>query len=250
MDKERQASLIEHLEELRTRILRSLAYLGMGAIGAWFLYPTIFRLLTVPVMEAFRRYHVMISVSSIAEPFTTQFQVSLVVGAILAAPLIILEVWGFVAPGLYRQERRLVAGAFVFSVALFFSGVALAWWMLPRFLAWFASYTQPGVTPVLSLGPQMIFLAKLFLAFGLCFQVPVVMMALVKLGIVRSDLMVSKWREAIFLIFVAAAVITPTWDVFTMSVCALPMVALYLLSIPLVKRIEPKAAVEPDVQPD
>ena len=231
MKENETADLVTHLTELRARLLRILLYLVLGLAVAWVAFPWVFQALILPVKAVLKGHQGKLQYLDMQEPFWVRWQVSFYLGMILALPFALWEIWRFVAPGLTRNERRAVGPIVPVSGLLFLCGVALGYWITPPMLQWFASLGQPGVDIQVAVQRQTVFLAKFYLAFGLSFQLPLVVAALARAGIVKTQTLLHRWREATFLIFLAAAIITPSWDPFSMFACALPMVILYLTMI-------------------
>ncbi len=233
---DREAELSEHLGELRTRIIRSIVYVALAAVAAWFLYdPLIYPFLTRPVAA-----RTTFLLTHIAEGFMIKFQVTMIAGVILAAPLVTFEIWGFVAPGLTREEKKPIWWIAPLCVVLFACGVATAYLIFPAAVTFFISYVPKGVELRPTVGSTITFVTKMLLAFGLVFELPVVLLFLGKLGIVSSKLLRSQWRYAVVILSIVAAVATPSSDAFSMAAMAVPLVVLYGLSILLVKFVEPK----------
>ena len=238
MEEEKRGDLVSHLDELRTRILRSAIYTVIGVTLVWVLYNPLYRVLTRPIEHALKAVHGELIVTQFMEGFLVKFEISLVGGLIVAAPFIYYEIWGFIAPGLTGNERRAVRPLVPVSAALFVAGVALAYAITEPSIAWLLGMNPPGTVPRYRLNENLLLLLKFYLAFGLAFQLPIVLILLARIGIVNSRLLGHRWREATVAIFVIAAIITPTWDPITMTVCALPMCGLYLGTIGVIKLIE------------
>jgi sec-independent protein translocase protein TatC len=235
---EEESELSEHLDELRARIVRCLIYVTLGAIAGWILYkPWIYGFITAPVTAVFKGKFLM---THIAEPFVVQFEVALITGVMLAVPLITFEIWGFISPGLTKEEKRPVRWFVPLCAALFAMGVAVAYLILPAGVLWFKGLVPENAELRPTAISTVTFIAKMLLAFGIVFEMPVVLLLLAKLGIVDSKLLKSKWRHSVVIISVIAAVATPSSDAFSMLAMAIPLVILYGLSIFLVKMVEPK----------
>ncbi|NIM06423.1 MAG: twin-arginine translocase subunit TatC [Armatimonadetes bacterium] len=230
MEEDRRLALTEHLEELRARIIRSLVYVMAGMSICWILYPYIFRLLERPVLKTLQHTSGTLQVLDIMEPFWVRCQVSLVAGLALALPFVLLEVWGFVRPGLTQRERRVIRTLPLVVFALFLCGVAFGYWMCSVFLKWLLSeyFVLPGMTAQLRVQGTILFLAKLLLAFGIGFQLPVLIVLLNRLGILPEATLRRRWREATVAVFIIAAIITPSWDPISMMLAAMPLALLYL----------------------
>lgn len=238
---DREVELSEHLDELRTRLIRSVIYIGLGAVIAWFLYDCIYGLLTKPIASALKDLGTHFMVTRITECFMIRCQISLVGGLILALPLVTLEAWGFVTPALSKEERKPLRWIAPLTVLLFVGGVALAYAILPIGMKWFASYVPKNVDLRPTISENILFTIKMLLSFGLVFELPVVLMFLGKLGIVSSKMLKSTWRYGVVVVAIVAAVATPSNDAFSMLAMAVPLVFLYLASIWLVKIVEPKS---------
>jgi len=224
-----KVDLVEHLDELRGRIIRSIVYIAVGFSAGWMLYGPIYKLLMAPLVGPIQEAGGQIVFRSITEGFFTRFTVSAVAGIIIAVPGILYELWAFVAPGLTPDERRAAAPLIPGALGLFAAGVAVGYLITPRFVKWMLSpsFRPEGVGILPSMQSQIAFLAKLYLAFGLCFQLPIILMFLMKAGIVSPEFLAARRREAFVGILIVAAVVTPTWDVLTLAVLAGPMLALY-----------------------
>lgn len=249
---EKTAELTEHLAELRTRIIRACIYCILGMVVMYFLYNPVYAALAAPINEAVRR----IGTHSSAAPglpasgfvynhFTDGFfqmlQIVTIGGLVLAVPFIILELWGFIGPALTPSEKRGVYFVAPMSVVLFLLGVSCAYLVLPMAVRWFLSYIPPNISLLQNPLTYIVFAVKMLLAFGLVFQLPVLLMFLGKIGILTSALMVQYWRQIAVGLFTVAMVVAPSNDPGTMLALAIPLTLLFFGSIGLVKMIEPKA---------
>lgn len=234
---DQELGLFEHLAELRSRLLY--AIIGVMAvmcftwsyalpIQGWFSAPI------TRVLKANGGEGGMISTDPTAF-FTLQFQSSLLAALLLAAPWVLFQVWRFIEPALTNSERRYTLVLVPFSSVLFFLGAGLGYAVSPLFFKFFLQFQPPGVAAQWKYDESVILMAKMLLIFGLAFQVPIVIIFGNKVGLLSRNLLIEYWRHAVVVIFVVVAVLTPTWDPFTMTACALPPCLLYLLSIWLVK---------------
>ncbi len=235
--KDQELGLFEHLAELRSRIIY--AVLGVMAvmcltwnyalpIQGWFSAPI------TRVLKANGGRGELISTDPTAF-FTLQFQSSLLAALLLAAPWVLFQVWRFIEPALTNSERRYSLILVPFSSILFFMGAALGYECAPLFFQFFLQFQPPDVAAQWKYDESVILMAKMLLIFGMAFQVPIVIIFANKIGLVSRNLLIEYWRYAVIAIFIVVAVVTPTWDPFTMTACALPPCLLYLLSIWLVK---------------
>ncbi|WP_062386799.1 twin-arginine translocase subunit TatC [Demequina iriomotensis] len=222
-------SLADHLREFRKRLILSAVGIIVGMVGGWLLYPAIFESLLDPIVSIAERDDSLVTVnfSGVASALDMQIKVSVVLGIVLSAPWWLYQLWAFVAPGLHQREKRYTFAFLGSAIPLFFSGVAVAWWVLPRAVEILISFTPEGAANLLDAQTFLTFAMRLILAFGLAFVFPVIMVAVTWVGIVQAQTWLRGWRWAVFLICLAAAVLTPTPDAVTMMVMAVPMVMLY-----------------------
>jgi len=237
-----RADLIAHLSELRARLLRAVLYALVGTVVVWIFFNPLYAFLVRPISEPLAKMGGQLTVRGLLEGFLVKCEIALVGGLILAAPLIFWEVWAFVSPGLTPRERSAVRPLVPAMGLLFLMGVALGYLITGPSVAWLLRYVPPSTQAWLTLNETILLMLKFYLAFGISFQLPIVIVLLAKIGLVDSGMLIRHWREAVVAVFVIAAIITPTWDPITMTVCALPMVALYLGTIAAVKLIERKEA--------
>jgi sec-independent protein translocase protein TatC len=235
--------LVEHLAELRTRIFRMLLYVIAGGFVGWFLFGHIFALILYPIKPILEKIDgSAIRYNSIQDAFLLQLQTSFIVGLIVAMPLIINEAWGFVRPALTPEERKPVRFLAPLSVLLFLAGVVTAYAAAPTAYNWMASYIAniPDALLFQDAKSYLLLTTKIMLAFGLAFELPVVLLFLARIGILTGHIMTTYWRHAVVLIAVLAAVFAPSNEPITMLLMAIPMVALYLASIAMVRSMEPR----------
>jgi sec-independent protein translocase protein TatC len=252
MADDREMDFFEHLEELRIRLIRSIVYVAMGMVVAWRYASTVLEILLHPIRDAMPEGGRTIY-THVLEPFTVQIQIALVAGLLFAAPLVLYEIWAFVAPGLLPHERRYVLYTFPASVVLFFAGALTAYFALPVAFRFLLQFMPPGTEIYQSVKVYLFFLLRMLLAFGVVFQAPLVLMFLALLEVISLEFLLSKWRHAVFTCFVIAAIVTPTWDPINMSLLAMPLILLYGLSLVLVWGVElfrerRRAREEPQIQ--
>lgn len=229
---------MDHLGELRGRLLRSIIYISLGMAVAWLFFDQLYALLLQPAINVLNKSGMKFLQTTFVQGFTLRMQVALIGGLVLAAPLWTAELWLFVAPGLTRQERKALYFVGPMSILLFALGVFLCFLAMPRALDWFVSLSPPNTELKPDISRTLVFFVQMYLAFGIMFELPIVLMFLAKIGLVNTRLMIRFWREATVSIALVAALITPSNDAFTMMMMAVPMVGLYFLSISLVRLVE------------
>jgi len=249
---ESRAPIIEHLMELRTRLLWCLVALGAGMVICFIFATDIFDFLTVPLHDAMidRGLQPKLLYTAIYEKFFTDLRMSLFGGFFLAFPLIAIQVWKFVAPGLYREEQNAFWPFLVATPVLFIMGSALVYYFVaPMAFGFFLDYGNVGVED--GVATQTEFLGKVreylsimmmfILAFGMCFQLPVLLTLLGRVGIATSEGLASKRKYAIVGIAAIAAMLTPP-DPISQLGLGIPIYLLYEISIHLVRMVEKKRA--------
>jgi sec-independent protein translocase protein TatC len=225
-------SFTEHLEELRWCLLKSLCALAIASTICYLFSELIFGFVVAPLRQTLHPGQNLIG-TGITEAFFFEIKIALAAGLLFSCPFIFYQIWHFVAPGLSGGERKLVL-PFVLCATLFFLGGAYFCYriVLPVAFQYFIEqYDTKGVTPAIRIGEYFTFFFRMVLAFGTTFELPVFTFFLVRLGIWDYRLMLRSFRYAIVVIFVIAAILTPTPDIINQSLLALPMLALYVLSI-------------------
>ena len=247
-------SLIEHLQELRTRLIRALIAVGVGFVIAYAIADPLFHLLTWPIREV-SGGKVMLIGTGVGEAFYTKIKVALIAGLFVSSPAVFYELWKFIAPGLYEKERRMAKPFVFFATAFFALGGYFCWAVVFKIgYAFFLSqYASIGVTPTIRISEYLSFSAKLLLAFALTFEMPIFAFFFTKLGMIDYKMMISYIRYAILAIFIVAAALTPP-DMISQFLLAIPLLLLYALSVGVAYafRLQPadSAAAAISKQPD
>jgi len=219
---------MEHLGELRTRIVRGLIGLLIGLVIAFPFSQKIVDYLARPI-QATGNTLVFLAVT---EAFWVQMKVALIVGLFLAAPVILWQVWAFVAPGLHEHERKYAAPFVIIGSLLFVGGGAFSLKVVTPFAIQFLlSYSRPGLQPMISIGSYVDFLLKFTLAFGLVFELPLALTLMARMGLVTAKALAKNRKYAVLGAFVAAAILTPTPDAFNQALMAGPLIILYEVGI-------------------
>jgi sec-independent protein translocase protein TatC len=220
----------EHLEELRKRLIVSLTTVFVTFLVAWAWAPEIFEFLARPIRKVLPPGQDL-SYTTLTEPFLMYFRVALLAGTLLASPILLWQLWLFISPALYRREKRWVFPFVFFGVVFFLSGCAFAYYeAFPLVVNFLIGIGKP-FHAVITINEYVSMCSKLILGLGLCFEMPLLVFFLARLGIVSERWLLAKFKYAVLIIFIIAAVITPTPDIATQCVFALPMIGLYLMGI-------------------
>ena len=221
-------SLMEHLDELRKRIVRSAIFLALGFVAAWAFHDRFVGFIQAPLNHIGKTLvftHPM-------DPLNLDLQVSLVAGAILASPFILYQVWMFIAPGLYQKEKRFVIPFMAATVGLFLTGAAFGYfYVLPGALQILIVGFGHNFTPMVTIEEYTGFFLSIILGLGISFEMPILIFFLALFGIVSPRFLWKNIRYAILAVFVVAAIICPSPDPWTMCIYAVPMLGLYLIGI-------------------
>ncbi|HEY6546071.1 MAG TPA: twin-arginine translocase subunit TatC [Dokdonella sp.] len=225
-----EMSFVSHLVELRSRLLKSVATVLVVLVGLVPFANKLYGLLAKPLVGHLPSGGTMIA-TEVASPFLTPLKLAFFVALFASMPVILYQLWAFVAPGLYRHEKRLATPILVSSVLLFYVGCAFAYFfVLPAVFAFMTAIAPEGVSVMPDIGKYLDFVLVLFLSFGLCFEVPVVLVILVALGVTTPARLAEGRRYAIVGAFVIAAVLTPP-DILSQMMLAVPMCLLYEVGI-------------------
>jgi len=243
--------IIEHLRELRVRLIRAVIAITVGFIVAYFFSDQLFAALTLPIRQVSHAKLLLIG-TGVGEAFFTKIKVSLVAGLFLASPAVFYEIWKFIAPGLYQTERKMAFPFIIFATIFFISGGYFCWAVVFKvgYKFFLDQYSSIGVTPTIRISEYLAFSAKLMLAFAITFEMPIFAYFLTRLGIIDYKMMLKQFRYAILIIFVIAAALTPP-DMVSQFLLAIPLLFLYVISVGVSyvfrNKIEPAAAAESPV---
>ena len=233
-------SFLEHLDELRKRIVNACIAVGVGVVLTFAFIQRIFDFLLAPTRSALPP-GVKLIYTEPGEAFSLYITVALIAGVIVAAPIIMWQVWMFIAPGLYSNEKRLAIPFVFFTTVGFLAGAAFNHYVsFPFMMAFFASFNTPDLAFMPKLEDVFGLYSKMLIGMGIVFQMPTVVFFLAKMKLVTARFLIAQFKYAFLIIFVVAAVITPTGDMMTQTIFAAPMVGLYLLSILIAWVVGPK----------
>jgi sec-independent protein translocase protein TatC len=225
-----EGTLISHLLELRDRLLRATIAVAILSIPCVIYADELFEFIARPLMQKLPSGASMIATNVIA-PFMTPFKLAIVAAVFLAMPYVLYQAWAFIAPGLYRHEKRFALPLLISSIILFYGGIAFAYYaVFPAIFAFFATTGPHGVLMMTDINSYLDFVLMLFFAFGIAFEVPVATVLLVLTGLVKVETLVANRGYVLIGIFVIAAFLTPP-DAISQCIMAVPMYLLYEIGI-------------------
>ncbi len=224
-------SLTEHLIELRKRLTNSLIALGIGFIACYYFKDWLFTVITKPLTQVLPKSSYLIY-TGLTQAFFTYMKIAFFASLILTSPFIFYQIWKFISPALLPQEKKYVVPFVLSSTVLFLSGVLFGYFVvLPPAFEFFVSFNNEYLRAMISFGDYLSFLVTFLLGFGVSFQLPILIFFLAKLGIVTDKLLSKNRKYAILLIFIVAAVLTPSPDALSQILMAIPLMILYEASI-------------------
>jgi len=230
INEEEKLPFTSHLDELRTRLIRVFIAVGVGFVIAFGFKEYLFDILVHPLVNVMKEGETLIY-TGLPEAFFTYLKVAFLTGLMVASPLILYQFWMFVAPGLYKNERRMMVPIVVLSSFFFVGGALFGYFVVfPWGFKFFLGFATETIRPLPSMKEYFGFSAKLLLAFGLVFELPLVLTFMAKLGIVSVEFLKKNRKYALLLFFAGAAILTPP-DVVTQVLMALPLMVLYEVSI-------------------
>jgi len=233
------ATFVEHLDELRTRLIRSVFYIVLGCgITCLFGYKRVMDIVLGPIQRIFAEHpdEGGIVVLGPAEFVFIFFKILLIAGLCIASPFVLMEIYGFVAPALTRNEKGYARWGFVFAPALFATGVLFGYLVVPIGLRWLFNFTMSfGVKQMIAVDKYASFFTTILLGLGIVFQMPLITAVLAKIGLLNANFLASKRRYAIVILVTVAAIITPTPDVVNLAIVTVPMLVLFEISILVAK---------------
>jgi sec-independent protein translocase protein TatC len=232
-------TVVEHLEELRSRLIVSLVAIGIGAVVGWFLYDPVIAALKGPYCDYWRTLPrdlratqgcVLVFLGPL-DGMVVKLKAVVFLGVIVAVPVLLWELWRFIVPGLTPRERKMAVPFLASSTLLFLLGVAFAYWTLPKGLSFLLGFAGTSLTPFLNGGQYLTFVMLVALAFGVSFEFPILLIFLELAGVLSSRRLRSWRRYAILFISIFAAIITPSSDPYTMLAMMIPMYIFYEAAI-------------------
>ncbi len=237
---DQKMSLTDHLVELRKRLMRSLMAIGIGFGLCYFYKDAIFDMITRPLTQVLPKNSYLIY-TGLTEAFFTYMKVAFFASLIITSPFVLYQIWKFIAPGLLPKERKYIVPFVLSSSILFIGGVSFGYFIaLPPAFKFFVSFNNQYLQAMLSFKDYLSLFVTFLLGFGVSFELPVFMFFLAKLGIVNAEKLSKQRKYAILIIFMVAAVLTPSPDALSQILMAIPLMFLYEVSIFVVKFAEEK----------
>ncbi len=234
-------SFLEHLEELRRRIIYAIIAVAVAFLACWGYAERIYGIMQRPIMEALRHNGMAEKLVYLnpTEPFNLYLKVAFLAGLFVASPFVLYQVWMFISPGLYRHERRYVLPFMFSTVFLFLAGGVFGYKIVyPAALDFLIGYGKQ-FQPMITIGEYTDLFLTIIIGMGLIFELPILIFFLSLMGIVTAGWMWRNFRYSILVIFIIAAIVTPTTDIMNMCIFAAPMVALYAVSIGIAFLVHP-----------
>ncbi|HTW56741.1 MAG TPA: twin-arginine translocase subunit TatC [Terriglobales bacterium] len=243
-DKESMPTMgfLDHLEELRKRIVYSIAAVAVGFGACWGYHERIYAVMQKPITDALRANGLPEKLTYLnpTDPFNIFLKISALAGLFLTSPFVLYQVWMFISPGLYRREKRYVVPFMVSTITLFCGGGYFGYRIVfPRVLSFLIEFSHQ-FAPMVTVEEYTQLFLSVVLGMGLIFEMPILIFFLALMGIVSPAFMLRHFRYAILIIFVIAAVVTPTPDIVNMCIFAAPMLGLYLVSVGVAWLVHPK----------
>ena len=223
-------SVLEHLDELRSRLFRAMIAYVLVFVGCWAVSDVVLDFLLRPIRDHLFQGGEIVFIN-LTEPFMIHMKAAALLAIFVAAPFLLYQVWAFVVPGLYRRERRAAVPFLLFGSLFFFGGGAFGYYAAtPRAAEWLIGLGQ-SYKAAITLRSAFAFESRIILAMGAVFELPILIFFLTRMGVVTPGMLMRQFRVAVLVIAVLAAVLTPTGDMVTMSIFVVPMVLLYLLGV-------------------
>ena len=229
-DVQTEQPLRDHLQEFRKRLIICLVVVAIAALACYNYVDDIIALLSGPAGKLY--------FMNPSEVFFTYMEIALYAGILFTLPVLLYEVWAFVAPALWPEERRAVLVILPTAVILFYVGLVFAYYLvIPAAVTFFMGFAKQTLQPMFSLESYLSFILALTLPFGFIFELPLIVVFLAKIGLVTGDFLKGKRKILIVIAFIFAAVVSPTTDIFTQTMIAVPLIVLYEISLFIVCKV-------------
>jgi sec-independent protein translocase protein TatC len=228
-----QLTFMDHLRDLRKRLTHALAGVALGMVAIGFFVERIFHILMDPVLASLPKEQQTLQYTNYVEPLMVYLKVALYGGVFLAAPWVLFQLWLFIAPGLYKREKKVVFPFLAIGTSLFYGGAAFCYFLVmpAAFPAMAAIASDASLRPMLTMSETLSLVLAMLLGFGVVFELPVVIAFLSMIGLVSAETLAKHRRVAIIVNVAVAAVITPTGDPLNLAMMAIPMIAFYEIGV-------------------
>lgn len=244
-----QFTLFDHLLELRNRLLRAILAVVVVFCCLVYFAQDIYHFVAEPLIATLPENAQMIA-TDVASPFFAPFKLTIVMSVFIAIPVILYQIWGFIAPGLYQNEKRLLAPLMLGSTLLFYAGISFAYWVVfPVVFAFFTSVAPEGVTIATDISSYLDFILKLFFAFGVAFEIPIAIILICWTGMTSVKNLRKKRPYIIVAAFVVGMLLTPP-DIISQTLLALPMLLLFELGLLIASFYQQNNDVDNSILPD
>jgi sec-independent protein translocase protein TatC len=222
--------LIEHLLELRKRLMWAAVAIIVAGVAGWFISDWVLQLLTSPLKQIGGR-PAQINFPSVTSAFDVRFEIAIIVGVVIASPIWLYQIFAFLTPAFTRQEKKYVFGFFFSAVPLFLAGCAAGAFVIPHIVGLMVSFAPGGSASLLDGKGYLDFALRLLLVIGIAFVLPVFLVLLNFVGVIRGRTILKSWRIAILAVTIFTAVATPSADIISMILLAIPMIVLYFVAV-------------------
>lgn len=221
--------VVGHLVELRNRVIIAAIAIILGAVGGWFLYDPVLDILQEPIRTIRDDGGRMaeINFAGVASPFDLKIKLSFFIGLFISCPIWLYEIWAFIVPGMKKKEKLYSIAFLGAAIPLFLAGSTMAFFALPNAVKALTSFTPAGGTNIIPAQDYLSFVMVIIVVFGLAFVLPVLMVGLNMLGILSAERIKKSWRIIVMLVFLFAAIATPTPDAMSMFFLVIPMITLF-----------------------
>jgi sec-independent protein translocase protein TatC len=242
---EARQSFFEHLTELRKRLMRAILGIALGTIAVGYFAEDIFRWVMQPVLNSLPEGQRALHYTGYIEPFMVYLKVALYGGTFLSVPYALWQLWLFIAPGLYKRERRMVVPFVVSATMLFYSGAAFCYFLvMPYAFPAMAAIAGADMKPILTMTEQLSLVLAMLLGFAIIFEVPVIIAFLSMIGLVSASFLSKYRRHAYIVNVIVAAIVTPTGDPFNLALMAVPMIVFFEIGVLLARVLGKKKPAE------
>lgn len=236
---DQEQPLVEHLLELRTRLLKSIGSILLVFLALVYFSNNIYSFVALPIQELLPEGSTMIA-TDVAAPFFAPFKLTLILSFFLAVPYVLFQLWSFIAPGLYNNEKKLAVPLFLSTVLLFYAGIAFSYFVVfPIVFGFFTSVAPEGIAVTPDISSYLSFILKLFFAFGLAFEIPVATFILIRAGVTTRQALAEKRPYIVVVCFIFGMLLTPP-DIISQSLLAIPAWLLFELGLLMSRLFEPK----------